>query len=531
MPADPCLVTVKAGPSHSRGYENFVSNSLKDEILKEITSNLDESLKEEALNTFCDSVKDGFAIKDCIFKVQNDVLPKVPKERNKFFIKFTYDNQLQLEIGVNKFKNGNAQFYHKIGVAPKETTKSDVDNQQQKEMIKSKQRDAMRELKGSGAFPGRYLKKQRTNDRSAPCVSGKVSNPNGGWDDVTDYEVSLPPNPTNKQTVRALTGWMPDVVVKNRDAAQPKALGDLFRQKQCKPSQVKLRSRSVGRPLKEKNSDLGRTSWTKERSISPADVRHGRFKGALGDCFQTGIRPSQELLQPSESGSTKATPVIRRATWKRRENEGYDRASENNLSPNMIRMIKINQAKQESFEMDELKDEWDENCVKIEEMSVSGQNITSDTDKGYASCEEKEKIFLTETPTEPEQECIISYPDPVENCQRTRNIQCPKQSQISEYPIKNLIRHQNLPKNQNLFQRRTSVSPIKDKTSVQIQDGWYGPVLQRTRAAPNRCFGKLEMSPNLESCQHQNAQSQPNIIRKNSFNHKEGWIEIPIHRL
>ena len=54
-----------------------------------------------------------------------------------------------------------------------------------------------------------------------------------------------------------------------------------------------------------------RSSWAKERSISPADVRHGRFKGALGDCFQTGIRPSQELLHPSESGSTKSTPVIR----------------------------------------------------------------------------------------------------------------------------------------------------------------------------------------------------------------------------
>ena len=116
MPADPCLVTVKAGPSHSKGYENFVSNSLKgkgkkgknvkncgyifliykDEILKEITSNLDETLKEEALNAFLDSVKNGLAIKDCIFKVQNDVLPKVPKERNKFFIKFIYDNQLQV---------------------------------------------------------------------------------------------------------------------------------------------------------------------------------------------------------------------------------------------------------------------------------------------------------------------------------------------------------------------------------------------------------------------------------------------------
>ena len=25
----------------------------------------------------------------------------------------------QIEIGVNKFKNGNAQFYHRLGVAPK----------------------------------------------------------------------------------------------------------------------------------------------------------------------------------------------------------------------------------------------------------------------------------------------------------------------------------------------------------------------------------------------------------------------------
>ena len=92
------LVTVKAGPSHSRDYEIFVSNSLKDKILKEITSNLDKDLKEEALGSFIESVKQGYTIKDCIFKIQNDVLPKVPKERNKFFIKFTYDNQLQVGI-------------------------------------------------------------------------------------------------------------------------------------------------------------------------------------------------------------------------------------------------------------------------------------------------------------------------------------------------------------------------------------------------------------------------------------------------
>ena len=48
------------------------------------------------MESFLDSVKDGHVIKDYIFKVQNDVLPKVPRVRNKFFIKFTYDNQLQV---------------------------------------------------------------------------------------------------------------------------------------------------------------------------------------------------------------------------------------------------------------------------------------------------------------------------------------------------------------------------------------------------------------------------------------------------
>ena len=45
--------------------------------------------------------------------------------------------------------------------------------------------------------------------------------------------------------------------------------------------------------------------------MSPADVRHGRFKGALGDCFQSGLRPSQEILNPTASGSAVATPTIR----------------------------------------------------------------------------------------------------------------------------------------------------------------------------------------------------------------------------
>ena len=68
-----------------------------DEVLKEISSNLEESLRDEALNTFLESVKSGNSIKDCIVRVQTEVLPKVPKERNKFFIKFTFDNQLEVK--------------------------------------------------------------------------------------------------------------------------------------------------------------------------------------------------------------------------------------------------------------------------------------------------------------------------------------------------------------------------------------------------------------------------------------------------
>ena len=102
MPADPCLVTVRAGPAHSKDYENFVANKLKDEVLKEISSNLQDDLKEEALSAFKESVKEGWSIKDCICRVQNEVLPKVPKERNKFFIKFTYDNQLQVRTSFTK---------------------------------------------------------------------------------------------------------------------------------------------------------------------------------------------------------------------------------------------------------------------------------------------------------------------------------------------------------------------------------------------------------------------------------------------
>ena len=174
-------------------------------------------MKNEALNSFLQSIKTGNSIKDCIFTVQNEVLPKVPNERNKFFIKFTFDNQLQassltkshankgvdnshfqIEIGVNKFRNGAAQLYHKIGVAPAPApalkdpspgrsgqcqphfsifhvvfpTEIQAESGDVGKVMKTRQR-TVQELREIGTFPRRFLKKQLTNDRSAPFVSGR----------------------------------------------------------------------------------------------------------------------------------------------------------------------------------------------------------------------------------------------------------------------------------------------------------------------------------------------------------------------
>ena len=45
-------------------------------------------------------------------------------------------------------------------------------HEERREMLDKRQK-AMKELQEVGSFPRRYLKKQVTNDRSAPFVSGK----------------------------------------------------------------------------------------------------------------------------------------------------------------------------------------------------------------------------------------------------------------------------------------------------------------------------------------------------------------------
>ena len=96
----------------------------------------------------------------------------------------------QIEIGVNKFRGGAAQLYHKIGMAPAPRdpqpgqsqlqfsilnlvfpTEMQAEPGDRVEMLKTRQR-TMQELREIGTFPRRFLKKQLTNDRSAPFVSG-----------------------------------------------------------------------------------------------------------------------------------------------------------------------------------------------------------------------------------------------------------------------------------------------------------------------------------------------------------------------
>merc|ERR1719186_2208816 len=146
--------------------------------------------------------------------------------------------------------------------------------QKLKSTKKYARQEAMQELK-SARFPLINLKKQVTNDKSSLFVSGKVSNPRGGWDDApeAEYDLNAPPNPTNMQTARARTGWAPEAPCQIR-SSRPRALGDLFRKQ--KPNATKLRCRSVGRPQRERSEQS--SPEVRDRSISPLNSR-GKGRG------------------------------------------------------------------------------------------------------------------------------------------------------------------------------------------------------------------------------------------------------------
>merc|ERR1712240_168929 len=286
-----CPVTWRAGHV-ARGLELFLGRGLQDESLKDVTSNLEEELKEEALSVFLSSVTEGLSIKDCIANVQDQALVKVPNKRNKWFIRFVYDNKLQIEIGVNKFKNGNSQFYHSLGLYSPETeaecplsdrTPCNCEDEHHRAKV-------IKELLDRGEMARIQLKKQVSNDRSDPWIS----------DDSTT--LFLPPNPTNLQAQRSIDGW---------DTHTPTYLPDRRNRRWVGGTSGgagrKARSRSVdGRQaVKPRGGSHSRASslerqGSKERSASVVGDRRPR---PLGDLFRYGCKPSQDRLRPTEDVS------------------------------------------------------------------------------------------------------------------------------------------------------------------------------------------------------------------------------------
>ena len=230
----------------------------------------------------------------------------------------------------------------------------------------------------------------------------------------------------------------------------------------------------------------------------------------------------------------------------------YKRNENLNLGQRMENFIKINRAKQDSFDMEEVDDEWDENCIEIEEIN--------DKDKGYVSCEEKDNIFLTERDS-PEDTCIVN--EPIESnvyMSSPKDQYHVENNTFSEYPIKNLIRYKAFFSSYN-FKIIFRIPQKRDDHVIRsnqktVFDGWHGPVVQKTRPAPKRCFGKLELAttenysgmitPILSrknsfsktdskkresSSKSEEERKTPLLARRNSLTRRDGWIEIPIQRL
>ena len=86
--------------------------------------------------------------------------------------------------------------------------------------------------------------------------------------------------------------------------------------------------------------------------------------------------------------------------------------------------------------------------------------------------------------------------------------------------------------------RRISPSPVATDR-VQVEDGWYGPVVQKVRPVPSKCWGHLEINQSVEEKQQdQPLNNSGSLSRKNSFKsgrrnsfNKNGWVEIPIQIL
>ena len=93
----------------------------------------------------------------------------------------------------------------------------------------------------------------------------------------------------------------------------------------------------------------------------------------------------------------------------------------------------------------------------------------------------------------------------------------------SRYPIKNLVEMTNSQQDITADRgpsSRSSSRPREVPEGPTVTEGWHGPVLQRTRAVPVRCYGRIQVST-----------SQPAQVRSDQFFNRDGWTEIPIQRI
>lgn len=114
--AEACNITARAGASQSRGYEDAVSSRIEGEL--QDISDLPDDVKTEAVRVFRAAVHDRLPIKDAVERVQKELKEMVDEkykgQRLKGFVKLDYDVNV-VEIKVNKFGGGNAQFSAGIG--------------------------------------------------------------------------------------------------------------------------------------------------------------------------------------------------------------------------------------------------------------------------------------------------------------------------------------------------------------------------------------------------------------------------------
>merc|ERR1712083_656487 len=106
-----CSATRGAG--NNRAFEDVANARIQGE-LQEVESDLPEDIRDDALRVFRSAIADKCTIQDAINKVNKEALCEV-ETRFKGLIKFDYDTNV-IQINVNKFGNGNAQFSVGMGV-------------------------------------------------------------------------------------------------------------------------------------------------------------------------------------------------------------------------------------------------------------------------------------------------------------------------------------------------------------------------------------------------------------------------------